>query len=118
MEAYWLTNFPSSQVGVGALFRMAKSRWEIENEGFNEAESRHGLEHICHHHAKSLLLCWLLTILALTVERLYRLRYLRRGAHSPQWCGTVPHSVGQSFSSRPCRYQLKRPWNPRLGPCN
>jgi hypothetical protein len=59
---------------------MAKSRWEIENQGFNEAKSRHGLEHICHHHANSLLIGWLLTMLALTVERLYRLRYLRRGA--------------------------------------
>lgn len=85
VEAYWLTNFPSS-VGVRALFAMAKSRWEIENEGFNEAKSRHGLEHICHHHANSLLLCWLLTILALTIERLYRLRYLRRGVH-PQRSG-------------------------------
>jgi hypothetical protein len=26
---------------------MAKSRWEIENQGFNDAKSRHGLEHIC-----------------------------------------------------------------------
>jgi len=86
VEAYWLTNFPSSRVGVGALFDMAKSRWEIENEGFNEAKSRHGLEHICHHHANSLLLCWLLVILALTIERLYRLRYLRRGLH-PQRSG-------------------------------
>lgn len=86
VEAYWLTNFPSSGVGVRALFSMAKSRWEIENEGFNEAKSRHGLEHICHHHANSLLLCWLLTILALTIERLYRLRYLRRGVH-PQRSG-------------------------------
>jgi hypothetical protein len=81
VEAYWLTNFPSSRVGVRALFDMAKSRWEIENEGFNEAKSRHGLEHICHHHANSVLLCWLLTILALTIERLYRLRFLRRGRH-------------------------------------
>ena len=84
VEAYWLTNFPSSRVGVRALFGMAKSRWEIENEGFNEAKSRHGLEHICHHHANSLLICWLLVILALTIERLYRLRYLRRGTHSPR----------------------------------
>ena len=84
VEAYWLTNFPSSRVGVQALFGMAKSRWEIENEGFNEAKSRHGLEHICHHHANSLLILWLLTMLALTVERLYRLRYLRRGTHAPR----------------------------------
>jgi hypothetical protein len=81
VEAYWLTNFPSSRVGVHALFNMAKSRWEIENEGFNEAKSRHGLEHICHHHANSLLIRWLLVMLALTIERLYRQRYLRRGTH-------------------------------------
>jgi SRSO17 transposase len=81
VEAYWLTNFPSSTVGSQSLFRMAKSRWEIENQGFNDAKSRHGLEHICHHHANSLLIGWLLTMLALTIERLYRLRYLHRGKH-------------------------------------
>src|SRR6266853_648527 len=81
VQAYWLTNFPSSTAGPQALFRMAKSRWEIENQGFNEAKSRHGLEHICHHHANSLLIEWLLTMLALTIERLYRLRYLHRGKH-------------------------------------
>jgi len=64
VEAYWLTNFPSSTVGSQSLFRMAKSRWEIENQGFNDAKSRHGLEHICHHHANSLLIGWLLTMLA------------------------------------------------------
>jgi len=81
VEAYWLTNFASSTVGPQALFRMAKSRWEIENQGFNDAKSRHGLEHICHHHANSLLIGWLLIMLALTIERLYRLRYLHRGKH-------------------------------------
>ena len=80
VEAYWLTNFPSS-VGPQALFRMAKSRWEIENQGFNDAKTRHGLEHICHHHANSMLIEWLLAMLALTIERLYRLRYLHRGKH-------------------------------------
>ncbi|MGB2628469.1 MAG: hypothetical protein WAK20_16920 [Candidatus Acidiferrum sp.] len=81
VEAYWLTNFPSSTVGSQSLFRMAKSRWEIENQGFNDAKSRHGLEHICHHHANSLLIGWLLAMLALTIERLYPLRYLHRGKH-------------------------------------
>ena len=84
VEAYWLINFPSSRVGVASLFHMAKSRWEIENEGFNEAKSRHGLEHICHHQANSLLITWLLIMLALTIERLYRLRYLHRGTHTPR----------------------------------
>lgn len=84
VQAYWLTNFSSSRVGAQALFYMAKSRWEIENEGFNEAKTRHGLEHISHHHANSLLISWLLLFLALTIERLYRLRYLHRGKHVPR----------------------------------
>ena len=80
-EAYWLTDFPRHRVSSRALFRMAKSRWEIENQGFNDAKNRYGLEHICHHEAHSLLVVWLLTCLALTVERLYRVRYLHRGTH-------------------------------------
>jgi hypothetical protein len=81
IEAYWLSNFSTHQVGSEALYRMAKSRWEVENQGFNDAKNRYGFEHIPHHHANSLLVCWLLLLLALTIERLYRLRYLHRGTH-------------------------------------
>jgi len=81
IEAYWLTNFSPRRVSSRTLYRMAKSRWEIENQGFNEAKNRHGLEHICHHEANSLLVQWLILVLALTLERLYRLRYLHRGTH-------------------------------------
>jgi len=80
-EAYWLTDFPRHQVSSRAIFRMAKSRWEIENQGFNDAKNRYGFEHICHHEKHSLLVVWLLTCLALTIERLYRIRYLHRGTH-------------------------------------
>ena len=83
VEAYWLTDFPSARVGSRLLYRFAKSRWEIENEGFNDGKTRYGLEHIRHHHANSMLVVWLLTLLALTIERLYRLRYLHRGRHRP-----------------------------------
>jgi hypothetical protein len=80
-EAYWLTDFPRRRVSSRTLFHLAKSRWEIENQGFNDAKNRYGFEHICHHERQSLLLVWLLTCLALTLERLYRLRYLHRGTH-------------------------------------
>jgi DDE family transposase len=81
VEAYWLTDFRSSQVSSKTLYQLAKSRWAIENQGFNDAKSRHGFEHICHHQPNSLLLVWLLTALALTIERLYRIRFLHRGTH-------------------------------------
>jgi hypothetical protein len=80
-EAYWLTDFPRPLVSRRTLFRMAKGRWEIENQGFNDAKNRYGFEHICHHERQSLLVVWLLTCLALTIERLYRVRYLHRGTH-------------------------------------
>jgi hypothetical protein len=81
VEADWLTNLPSRQISRRCLYSMAKSRWQIENEGFNDAKNRYGLEHIRHHHQRSLLMVWLLTCLSLTLERLFRLRYLHRGVH-------------------------------------
>ncbi len=79
VEAQWLTNLSRRKVPSLSLYRMARSRWEIENEGFNDCKSRQGLEHICHHHTNSLLICWLLTLLALVIARLYRIRFLHRG---------------------------------------
>jgi hypothetical protein len=81
IEAYWLTNLSPRRVSTRSLFGMAKSRWEIENQGFNEAKNQHQLEHIPHHHNNSILIMWLLNALSLTIERLYRLRYLHRGSH-------------------------------------
>lgn len=82
VEAYGLTDFSPRQVSRRTLWGLAKARGEIENQGFNDAKNRCGLEVAAatHHHANSLLLTWLLA-LALTIERLYRLRYLQRGAH-------------------------------------
>lgn len=81
VEAFWLTNLSPSKVGTRFLFQLAKSRWEIENQGFNDAKNRYGMEHICHHHPNSMLTGWLLVALGLTIERLYRVRYLHRGDH-------------------------------------
>lgn len=84
IEAYWLTDWPTRLVSAPSLYRMAKSRWEIENQGFNDGKNRYGLEHIGHHHDNSLLMRWLLALLAIVIERLYRTRYLRRGTHGTQ----------------------------------
>jgi hypothetical protein len=81
VQADWLTDFSSRQLSTLSLYHMAKSRWEIENQVFNDAKNRYGFEHICHHHANSVLISWLLSLLAMVIERLYRLRYLHRGNH-------------------------------------
>ena len=80
-KAEWLTDFPIAKLGSLSFYRMAKSRWEIENQGFNDGKNRYGMEHICHHQPNSILIVWLLIALAMVIERLYRLRYLHRGDH-------------------------------------
>ena len=81
VQAEWLTDFPVAKLGSLSFYRMAKSRWEIENRGFNDGKNRYGMEHICHHEPNSILIVWLLIVLALVIERLYRLRHLHRGDH-------------------------------------
>jgi hypothetical protein len=101
VEADWLTNAPAPRVGSRALYRMAKSRWQIENQGFNDAKNRHGLEHLCHHHDNSLLVGWLLILLALCLERLFRLRYLHRGAHPVRTAIELVRALRLSLATRP-----------------
>jgi Transposase DDE domain len=83
VEAYWLTDFSARRVSTRTLYRLAKGRWTIENQGFNDGKTRYGLDHVPHHEANSLLIHWLCVAMTLTLERLYRLRYLRRGTHPP-----------------------------------
>lgn len=83
IEAYWLTDLRWQRVGSAQLYDMAKSRWEVENQGFNDAKNRYGMAHIAHHQSNSMLARWLLLLLAVTIERLYRLRYLHRGRRPP-----------------------------------
>ena len=81
IQAEWLTNFSQRKLASLSFYRIAKSRWEIENQGFNDGKNRFGMEHICHHDPNRMLLVWLLILLAMLIERLYRLRFLHRGNH-------------------------------------
>jgi len=98
LEAFWLTDFSSQAVNRRSLYLRAKSRWEIENQGFNDAKNRYGFKPICRHHANRLLIVWLLTCLALTVERLYRLRYLHRRTHPVRTAIELVRLLQRSFS--------------------
>lgn len=81
VDAYWLTNHSQHSISSRSLFRLAESRWQIENQGFNEAKTRHGLKHVCHHDANALFVGWLLLLLGLIIEKLYRHCFLHRRMH-------------------------------------
>ena len=100
VEAEWLTDFSVAKLGSLSFYRMAKSRWEIENRGFNDGKNRYGMEHICHHEPNSILIVWLLIALALVIERLYRLRYLHRGDHGVRSAMDLVSYLWLSLGSR------------------
>lgn len=81
IQADWLTDFSVARLRSRTFFKLAKSRREIENQGFNDGKNLYGMEHIQHHHPNSLLVNWLFLLLALIIERLCRNRYLHRGTH-------------------------------------
>lgn len=100
IDATWLTDFPPHLVDSRTLYRMAKTRWTIENQGFNDAKTRYGLDHLCHHEANSVVILWLLTAFAMTIERLYRLRYLHRGTHPARAAIDVVRALRMSLGER------------------
>ena len=81
VEAEWLTDFPIAKLGSLSFYCMAESRREVENRRINDGKNRYGMERICHHEPNGILVVWLSILLALVIERLYRLRDLRRGGH-------------------------------------
>jgi hypothetical protein len=110
VQAEWLTDFPIAKLGSLSFYRLAKSRWEIENRGFNDGKNRYGMEHICHHEPNSILIVWLLILLAMLIERLYRMRHLHRRTWRPLGRGSLhfplvdsglPRSAWQRM--KPCR---------------
>lgn len=79
VEAHWLTDFTPAEASGEDLFLSAKSRWQIENYTFNDGKNRYGLEHVRSHDSNAVIVGWLISFLAMVIERLYRIRYLHRG---------------------------------------
>lgn len=81
VQAGWFIDWPARQAGSLSQCHMAKSRWQIENQAFNDAGNTPGLEQIYHPEANSLLPDWPLNYLALVIGRFHRIRYPHPGAH-------------------------------------
>jgi hypothetical protein len=103
VDAYWLTNIPRDRLDCRTIFALAKSRWEIENQGFNEAKAHHGMEHACRHNANALLVTWLIALIAMLIDRLFRNCYLHRGDHPVIAAIELCHRLWLSLGAVPRR---------------
>jgi hypothetical protein len=63
-EWVWVMTMPPELASTGATVQIGHSRWDIENQGFNELVSRWHGDHVYRHQAVAMRVMWLLTMLA------------------------------------------------------
>lgn len=73
----WVTTLSSSRASTRAVVDLGHSRWNIENQGFNEAVNQWHSDHVYKHDPTAILAFWLLTMLVINVFRVFYLRNLR-----------------------------------------
>jgi hypothetical protein len=80
----WVTTLSGSRASTNAVVDPGHSRWDIENQGFNEAVNQWHSDHVYKHDPIAIPAFWLLTMLVLNVFRAFYLRNLKpqRRQHS------------------------------------
>ena len=73
----WVTTLSRSRACTHAVVDLGHSRWDIENQGFNEAVSQWHSDHVYKHDPIAILAFWLLTMLVINVFRAFYLRNLK-----------------------------------------
>lgn len=77
VEWVWVTTLPKLQVRTKAVVAIGHSRWDIENQGFNEMVNRWHADHVYRHDPRAMLIIWLLAFLALNLFAAFYRRNLK-----------------------------------------
>jgi len=76
-EWMWVTTLSPLQLPTEALVELAHARWDIENQGFNEAVTYWHMDHVYRHEPTAMRVLILLTMLAMNVVRAFQRRALK-----------------------------------------
>ncbi len=74
---FWVSSFSAEDIEVAAFVDLARKRWTIENEGFNNLVTNWHADHVYRHEDKASENFLLLTILAANVFRIFYERNLK-----------------------------------------
>ena len=77
VEWMWVTTLSPLQLPTRALVELAHGRWDIENQGFNEAVNHWRMDHVYRHEPTAMRVLLLLTMLAMNVVRAFQRRALK-----------------------------------------
>ena len=75
----WATTIGEGRAGTREIVALGHSRWDIENQGFNEAVNRYSLNHVYRHDPDAMVVLFLLAMLAMNIFDVF----YRRGIKPP-----------------------------------
>lgn len=78
----WVTTLPATQASTGAVVQLGHSRWDIENQGFNELVNQWHADHVYRHEPTAILVFWLLAQVCLNVFAAFFHRNLKPAARA------------------------------------
>ena len=77
---FWLSTLPAEDVPSQTFIDIARSRWCIENEGFNELVHHWHADHVYRHASAAITNFWLMSMLAYNIFRAFYRRNLKEPA--------------------------------------
>ena len=78
----WVTTLPATHASTGAVVQLGHSRWDIENQGFNELVNQWHADHVYRHEPTAMLVFWLLAQVCLNVFTAFFGRNLKPAARA------------------------------------
>ena len=73
----WATTISEHRADTREIVRLGHSRWDIENQGFNEAVNRYQLNHVFRHEPNAMVVMYLLAMLAMNLFDVFYRRSLK-----------------------------------------
>lgn len=73
----WATTIREERADTREIVRLGHSRWDIENQGFNEAANRYQINHVYRHDPEAMVVMFLLAMLAMNLFEVFFRRSLK-----------------------------------------
>jgi hypothetical protein len=77
---FWVSTLSKGRASTRAVLELGHSRWDIENQGFNEMARRWHADHVYKHDPTAILAFWLMAMVALNVFLAFYRRNLKPAA--------------------------------------
>jgi len=97
----WVTTLSPMRANAKTVVQLAHSRWNVENQGFNELVNQWQADHVYKHSPIAILNFWLVTMLAVNVFHVFFFRNLKQCLRQAFTKQRIAQQITSALYSRP-----------------